>query len=75
MMSLPLGKGADSIYECESADEIGEVVTLRNMVLINDSPSAYLVGEFGKFFALQWRHAASARDTVAFGKIGHLSAI
>ena len=75
MMSLLLGKGADSIYECESTDEIREVVALRNMMLINDSPSPYFVGEFGKFFALQWRHSSSARDTVAFGKIGHLSAI
>lgn len=75
MMSLLLSKGSDSVYELERADEIREVVTLRNMVLINDSPSTHLLRETGQFFAFEGRDSAFAWHTRSLGKIGHFSAI
>jgi len=75
MMSLLFSKSADGVYELERADEIREVVTLRNMVLINDSPTAHLSGETGQFFAFERRYSAFAWHTRSLGKIGHFSAI
>ena len=75
MMSLLLSESTDSVYEFERTDEIREVVTLRNMVLINHSPSAHLSRETGQFFAFERRYSAFAWHTRSLGKIGHFSAI
>ena len=71
MMSLLFGDCADGFHKFERAHKIGEVVTLLDMVLFNDFPSAHLARQIGEFFAFEWWNSAFARYARFVRKLSH----
>jgi hypothetical protein len=63
VVPLFLRKLTYAIYELEGFAKVGKLEGLREVVFLNNIPSAHLLLQRGEFLTLERRHASSAGDT------------
>jgi hypothetical protein len=63
VVPLFLRKLAYAVYEFEGFAKVGKLEGLREVVFLNNIPSAHLLLQRGEFLTLERRHSSSAGDT------------
>ena len=63
VVPLFLRKLTYAVYELEGFAKVGKLEGLRDVVFLNNIPSAHLLLQRGEFLTLERRHSSSAGDT------------